>query len=428
MSANKNYVYRLMCARCDCGTMDNYLNIKKDHGILVNEDMQPILNANDHTNDNVIHFGDCNSDCNPELYLRKGLFTMLGGPTGFLLGEALDKLGVMSIKCKPQTPNPWEFTDETHMIDGAPAITLQSELSCKNGGTITIAPLNADSTEEDLELPSDIDEPIEEEHPLTIVTNGINATLEDAFSKIQQTGEVDASIEEKVKAALIVSTVLPPQYTQEEISRLMSIFPEDFNFEQGILSVTTEQKIRNYNHNFAQDLPTDADGMIIDQSQFSNFVSGNTTMNATGCGAIATYNVLKMINPNEEINFAHVVYYLEPYGIANGAFGTIPFGVTHYLNAQGYNVELVYGVENIVEKAASADAAIAVYAYGDNISNVGAHYTAFQPYNNFDTQEFIFYNDDYGVQNHLRTEEEWIKDLEGKKVIGDALAIIINQQ
>lgn len=104
MTDDSKYVTRLMKIRCTKGTMENYINVGRDHGILVGADQQPLLNANDHTERSIIHCGNCESDENPERMFRKGLVgVVLGGVTA----EILEGVGIMTCKCKPNTPLPW---------------------------------------------------------------------------------------------------------------------------------------------------------------------------------------------------------------------------------------------------------------------------------------------------------------------------------
>lgn len=133
---DQKYVTRLMRARCSKGTMENYLNVDLDHGIVVGADMQPLMNANDHVSGrHVIHFGCCESDQNPERMFRKGL---VGGLLGGEIADALEDVGIMTCKCKPNTPNPWEFVNEDNIVEGAPALMVCSKLTCRYGGIIEI--------------------------------------------------------------------------------------------------------------------------------------------------------------------------------------------------------------------------------------------------------------------------------------------------
>lgn len=145
MAEDPKYITRLMRIRCDKGTMDNYINIETDHGVVAGADQQPVLNANDHTDKNIIHCGNCESDENPERMFRKAAVSALMGPAGFFIGDAvtdlLEDVGIMTCKCRPNTPVPWIFTNESNVLDGAPALTMDSKVACRYGGVIEFVPL-----------------------------------------------------------------------------------------------------------------------------------------------------------------------------------------------------------------------------------------------------------------------------------------------
>lgn len=141
---DQKYVTRLMRARCSKGTMENYLNVDIDHGIVVGADVQPLMNANDHVSGrHVIHFGCCESDQNPERMFRKAL---VGGFLGGVIADALEDVGIMTCKCKPNTPNPWEFVNEDSIVEGAPALMVCSTLTCRYGGVIEIIDPDGDGS------------------------------------------------------------------------------------------------------------------------------------------------------------------------------------------------------------------------------------------------------------------------------------------
>ena len=157
------YAYRLIKAKCSCGekTFTQYLNLPKDHGVYFQEEEFPLLNANDHVpNENILGFGRCHSgkrgrDNIGGTMLSSALFgPVLGGVVRDLVGSL----------CEPMTIVPWRFVDENYLIDGAPAITVKSELSCYYGGTITIVVEDieaddSDETEEDTEADTEEETP-----------------------------------------------------------------------------------------------------------------------------------------------------------------------------------------------------------------------------------------------------------------------------
>lgn len=149
MGEEKIYVVRSMKAKCSEGTMENYLNVVHGHGVLYQG--EPLLNANDHyKGDNLTHFGDCNSkkifeDAKKqadEKYKAEegdGFFTRLGkGIAKGITKAAITVKSLMFNKCELETPNPWIFTNEEYIVDGAPALTMESQCACLYGGIISI--------------------------------------------------------------------------------------------------------------------------------------------------------------------------------------------------------------------------------------------------------------------------------------------------
>lgn len=140
MAEEKQYVTRLMHIKCSCGTKVNYLNAPTDHGIRLTSG-EPVLNANDHepgSGKNIVHFGRCKSMFNPGNVVAKAAAGAVGfGIIGSIAGEwAIENAGCC--KCNPKTFTPWEDTSEDHLIEGAPALTVDSQLSCFYGGIIEI--------------------------------------------------------------------------------------------------------------------------------------------------------------------------------------------------------------------------------------------------------------------------------------------------
>lgn len=142
----RDYVVRLMKIKCSMGTVENYINVDIDHGIFVGQNQQPLMNANDHTDKNIMPFGNCLSPQNPDRCLRQallkgaigGLTFGVGGIVSDAVSTALESVGIMTYKCKPNTPNPWEFVNEKSIVDGAPALMIESKLACRYGGIISI--------------------------------------------------------------------------------------------------------------------------------------------------------------------------------------------------------------------------------------------------------------------------------------------------
>lgn len=141
--SGKKYVIRTMKAKCDQGTMENYLNVDTGHGVLY--DGQPVLNANDHIEHvNLTPFGDCKSKA---IYIQaqKEILSQMGEGLIPALGAVVKEIFlaasfVTSIfkKCEMSTPTRWVSENRDYRIDGAGALTMESKCACRYGGTISI--------------------------------------------------------------------------------------------------------------------------------------------------------------------------------------------------------------------------------------------------------------------------------------------------
>lgn len=142
MGSSNGYLRRLVTVKCSCGNMENYLNVETDHGVIwyaVDEDgnvseERPLMNANDHEWDvNIVNFGRCNSPSNQ----------VFGGKRSFQIGSLMDAFGTAigacdGYLCTPYCSQPWLKTAEDVLLDGAPAITYESQVTCYYGGIITM--------------------------------------------------------------------------------------------------------------------------------------------------------------------------------------------------------------------------------------------------------------------------------------------------
>lgn len=185
------YVTRGMKAMCNCGTAPKgqYLNVVKDHGVVAGPQEQPVLNTNDHTIDNVIGFGNCRSSMNPTIQIQKSIVGSLLMPglnliakvvTGKSLVDMMCDAGLITCKCVPVTPQVWQMGDEEHILDGAPALTKESVLYCRNGGVITIMEeeKSADGAQEQGEADA------EQEEEVDVVDTAAQEALTKAMEKI----------------------------------------------------------------------------------------------------------------------------------------------------------------------------------------------------------------------------------------------------
>lgn len=147
------YLRRLIKVECDCGTMANYLNVKEDHGVVwfsTDENGEPgeenpLMNANDHEGDvNLMCFGKCKSESNK-------VFGE-GAKRNFHIGSLMDALGSTlgfseGYKCTPYCSRAWEETENNVWLDGAPAITADSYVTCYYGGTIRMQQISETESE-----------------------------------------------------------------------------------------------------------------------------------------------------------------------------------------------------------------------------------------------------------------------------------------
>lgn len=148
-SDGKKYVVYGMKAECSQGTMQNYLTTDTGHGIIYQGN--PLLNANDHEPQvNLTHFGDCKSRVIYEEAKRQadekykadaddGFFAKAGKLIAKTAAKAVVDIQSLGChKCELDTPLPWIFCNDEHMINGAPALTMESQCACRYGGIIRI--------------------------------------------------------------------------------------------------------------------------------------------------------------------------------------------------------------------------------------------------------------------------------------------------
>lgn len=152
---------RLVKVKCSCGNMENYLNVKEDHGVIwyacdeegnVSEE-RPLMNANDHEGEvNLMNFGRCHSESNKIFggdrkfnlgsliegvaYGCQSMIEKLPEPAQFLFSGAINDCD--GYLCTPYFSQPWLNVKENVQLDGAPAITSGSTITCYYGGKVTI--------------------------------------------------------------------------------------------------------------------------------------------------------------------------------------------------------------------------------------------------------------------------------------------------
>lgn len=167
------------------------------------------------------------------------------------------------------------------------------------------------------------------------------------MSKVSETGTAGAETVKEVKAALALAAAMPPQpqsppYSREDEPEYLHDL-DDLTYERP-LPANDRLREQNYAHNKAQAFPPGAvnqDGLIVDQSLLDQLHINRVSADYGGCGAIAFYNALKILNPNTKLTFADAIYHMEPYGILSSTFGSLPTGISHCLSKPGYETEYV---------------------------------------------------------------------------------------
>lgn len=362
------YITRGMKAMCDCGTAPkgNYLNIVVDHGVIVGTDQQPLLNANDHTTDTVIGFGNCKSGTNPKIQLQKGVMSFLlgGNPlamvvtavTGKSMGDILADIGLISCKCEPDTPQVWQNCDEEHILDGAPVLTKESFLSCRNGGTIYImeeesSPDGAQAEEGEATAETDKKE--------NVVDNRAQEALEAAKAKIgaalppsDTSGGSEASggnaavspvTQSPAAAVNMLAMAMMSTYSANIASRIMPALGLT-DTAPAPLQMTVSQRKEELIQNQTVALPADAlnkQGFITDMSQLGAYQMFQQPANLSGGGAVAAYNAMKAVSPQTAPSFADIIYEMEEYGAVQTPNGIFSPGISDFLVKQGCSVQFL---------------------------------------------------------------------------------------
>lgn len=329
------YITRLMKMQCDKGTVKNYINVGTDHGVLAGGpcDAQPVMNANDHTSKNVIHLGKCKSEQNPERAFREVLVKALLGPAGaFLTGPALDRLeelGILTYQCRPNIPQPWINVNEDCLLEGAPALTMKSQLACRYGGVISFVPTDTGAAGGDAAGKGTGEEDGDETAlPKDVVNDAFNEAVASAMGEIADLGEAGEEAIEKVEIALTLASAMSEQ--------------EGWDYEKS-------------------------------QAAAQAAVEG---------GAAALYNTVLALDPDTEMTFEQAVQLMEPYGVMEDpVVGDMPFGVVSALNGLGYQTQYCLGMDTgaVSMAAAQAGAAVMMYATTAGCGCVAFHADPLMP-------------------------------------------------
>ena len=387
------YVTRGMKAQCNCGTAPKgqYLNIVVDHGVVTGPDQQPVLNTNDHTTDTVIGFGNCTSDTNPKLQMQKGFLNFLvgGSPLNLIVKavsgknavDLMSDIGLISCKCEPDTPQVWQMGDEEHILDGAPVLTKDSVLYCRNGGIITIM-----EEEKDTESSESAEGQTEENQEVDVVDAAaqdaaaaamekINAAMpaemqQDGTSESNQAstsdggsgmtsyggggngsvGTVGANIVASATemAAMAVMATYPSSISSRVMPSLGiaglsadNCTPVHSSLAQRTAALTQNQDIK---------MPASAlneQGLITDLSKLNEFQMFRQPVSVAGGSAVAAYNAMKQLTPQSAPSFSQVIFEMEAYGAVETPNGMFVPGLSDYLAKQGCGVEFFLPEEEL---------------------------------------------------------------------------------
>ncbi|MFR4977297.1 MAG: PAAR-like protein [Butyricicoccus sp.] len=373
------YITRGMKAMCDCGTAPRgqYLNIVKDHGVICGPEQQPALNTNDHTTDTVIGFGNCKSSSNAKLQMQKGVIgTLVGGSplnlivkavSGKNIVDLMSDIGLISCKCEPDTPQVWQLGDEEHILDGAPILTRESVLYCRNGGVITIIEENEDGDGDTAGEESEKNIEIEKNE----VDSAAQKALAEALEKIDAACLVETSQDgnrgiakdgsELTTATSSIGMIAMATMATCSANIASRVLPSlglaDTTIENCIpVQISVVQREETLVQNEKVDIPSealDSQGRICDMSKLGAFQMFQQPFSISGGGAVAAYNTIKTLSPQSAPSFAQVIYDMEKFGAVKTPSGMFVSGVSDYLSKQGYGVEyLLPGEEGIPSELA----------------------------------------------------------------------------
>lgn len=366
-AGKKQYVYRLMKAKCSCGDQkfEQNLNLPLDHGVIYQDAEHPLMNANDHVSgEHILTFGRCKSTSNP------------GGTAGFLADILTMGIGseilqsTIGTPCKPMTVTPWINVDEDYFIDGAPALTIESTLPCYYGGIITIVVEKTESTDSEGDNASEEDKDIKDQLPSEVqekIDSFTDAQPSNPQSAAEEAlaasaAEVSAS-ETGAEVGMISPTNIPRPGFDEMIEYAKGIIPQRmsndtmlkaFDFMSSACPISSKTIESNAEWNVKELTQTDENGESIyipkagsyieNQSQWENVKFGcspNSNMSYSGCEIIATYNALSALGESTSADtMVNMISTYEKDGAALfGEFGTSPHAIENYMKDAGYQVQ-----------------------------------------------------------------------------------------
>lgn len=351
MSEKKEqYVTRLMRAKCSMGSEDfsNYLNLPIDHGVLLHDSEYPLMNANDHKpEEHIFTMGTCHSSKNNETSIWEELLYSALIPGSLQIKKLLTGGGCA---CKPKTDSPWINTKKQYLIEDGEAITVESQLTCYYGGTITVV----------LEDPNEAGEEEIQVQTQGALCSGLCQKMQEALQNFAASGDF---MGEGLDGFLAMAA--------EEGAGGISALADSGQLDGLSLEAIEE----NYAYNAAQSMypgAYGADGTIADYGCAANTYNyGSVYPQAMQQGCITAYNAETLAGGNADlaqiIRFFQLLLLL--FGILfGGGINSSMIGMNQYFKAKGYKTKLTQGKKNTSKLA--KESKVSVMAC-NNIKNAG---------------------------------------------------------
>lgn len=346
----EQYVTRLMRAKCSMGSKDfsNYLNLPVDHGVLFHDSEHPLMNINDHKpGEHIFTMGTCHSSKNSESSTLQDVLLSALIPGSLLIKKLLSFGGC---PCKPKTDAPWINEKKQYFIEDGEAITVESQLTCYYGGTITVVLEKTDEAE---------GKKIEAEVEKTPF-HGLAQKMKDTLQSFENSEDFEG---EGLDGFLTMA--------MEEGEGALSALGDS-----GLLAGLSLEAIEdNYAYNSAQTMPLGAygaDGTIADYNCAANTYNyGSLYPQAMQQGCITAYNVETLAGGSADL--AQIIRFFQLqlllFGILfGGGIGSSVIGMNQYFKAKGYKTKLAKGKKNTEKLAKKSKVSIMVC---DGIKNAG---------------------------------------------------------
>jgi len=126
---DESFVVAGAVIHCHCGSHMRQLDAPYCHGVYLRG--KPAMNITDSVfEDNIPKFGVCLSEENPHDVVETSQEDMM-----FPFEGGVD-IPLEGYRCIPELSGDWEDGKEDVLVDGEPALTTESVLTCEHGGVI----------------------------------------------------------------------------------------------------------------------------------------------------------------------------------------------------------------------------------------------------------------------------------------------------